>query len=312
MRWNPLATGGITLLVIAFAWLWHTTVSPSTRELLVLDRAMTSAWPPSSSSEQPIEETLPDSWNPKSREGGRRYLLTFERSSTSNADWGIYIPRIGNRFHVSMNGQLLAPYGPLAPSNIDYAQQPHLVLIPAQAIHAGTNEIEILVYGERARYAGLSRVHLGPIHAARNAFYSRETLQTRGSFAVISLSLLFGLISTPIALRLRDRATTLFAAACWLSALRSSYFLVAQPPLPYTWWSFVTDSAYLAYLVCLAEFCIEIIGTRRKLTRAATTAIFLFTLVLLPLHAFGRLHWARQAWLAGVMIYSFFIRTYAS
>jgi hypothetical protein len=253
---------------------------------------------------QPV--SLPDAWNSRGRSGTWEYQIEFDVLAAPNEPWGVYLPRAGNRLAVSLNGRLIGRLGGFEGDRSDHAQRPHFFFLPPEGLHAGRNDMVIAVQGEAARYAGLSAVTVGPAAAVRPAFVVREVLQVWGSFAIVAVALVFGLIALALTLgsRSRDRALALFAAACLLCAFRTSYALVVVPPLDYRLWTALVDAAYVGYLVCLCLFCVEVLRLQRRWIGWATGALMVAALVLLPLHAIGRAAPARQALLSGMVVYA--------
>lgn len=249
---------------------------------------------------------LPHGWNDSGLFGHYRYELVFESPAEGfNADWGLYLPRAGNRFQVSLNGNELAPaFGQADDLGADYAQKPHYLEMPRRLLRNGVNNLDITVHGEKARYAGLSYAVVGPASSVRSVFGWRETLQTRGSFSVVVTSLLFALAAIPLVWRLRDRATLLFLLACVFCALRTTYAVVDRPPLPYAWWALVIDGAYSGYILCLCAFCAELAQLRPQPIRALMLALVVLSLVAVPWYAFGHEIKARQFWLQGMVAFS--------
>lgn len=247
---------------------------------------------------------LPDSWNRSGREGTWEYTLGFD-GPTSSEPWAIYLPRAGNRFAVHLNGQQIGRFGRFEADLSDHAQRPHFLFLPDAALRAGANELRIVVQGERARYAGLAPVAVGPAHELRLRFVWREALQTWGSFAIVAISLALGLSALALARRSRDRSFGVFSAACLFCALRTSYALVSDPPMDYRLWAGLLDASYAGYLVCLCLFCTERLQLRNAWIGWATAALLAGVLVLVPLSAWAREAWARQALLALMVLYAF-------
>lgn len=248
---------------------------------------------------------LPQAWNPLGWSGLRRYALNFDLPDLGlQTGWGLYIPRAGNRFHVTLNGRLVARFGDLSPSDVDHAQQPHFVYLPVTALRPGSNELVIDVYGETARYAGLSQLTVGPPDELRGQFLWRDMLQNKGSFAMSAVALLFALAALPLAWRQRDRGMALFVLTCIFCALRTSYAIVESPPLPYIWWNFVTDLAYTGYLVALSLFCMDAAKLPRQPLRTALWLLMMLSAATLPVFAFWRMAPARQVWLTGMLLYA--------
>jgi signal transduction histidine kinase len=247
---------------------------------------------------------LPDSWNARKRSGTWEYEVAFDSEVAPSESWGLYVPRAGNRLAVHLNGRRIGQLGHFDGDLSDHAQHPHFFFLPADTMKPGRNVLRFVVQGERARYAGLSSMVVGPAAAVRPLYVWREVAQVWGSFAIISVSLVFGLIAGALAFSVRDRSFAIFAAACLFCAVRTSYAVVTDPPMDYRLWAALVDACYAGYLACLCLFCVEVLELHRRWITAATTTLIAATLVLAPLHAAWRLAGARQVLLALMVIYA--------
>jgi hypothetical protein len=247
---------------------------------------------------------LPDSWNRGQRSGTWTYVLEFSMLARPDEPWGLYVPRVGNRAVVSLNGHVVGRLGRLEGDQSDYAQRPHLFFLSPATLQPGRNELRFVVQGEQARYAGLSRVHVGPVDAVQGSFALREALTVWGSFAVVLVSLVFALIAAVLGTQARDKAFAIFCAACVLCAVRTSYAVVVDPPMNYRLWSALMDGSYAGYLACLCLFCVSAMQLRRRWIVAATGALALATVILLPAYAWWRVAMARQILLGAMVLYA--------
>jgi signal transduction histidine kinase len=240
---------------------------------------------------------LPHSLNRATTAGLFQYRLAFTGPEVATQPWSLYLPRAGNRFHVHVNGTLVAEFGTLGPSDDDYSQRSNLVYLPSAVLRQGNNDILIEVWADKARYGGLSVVEVGPVDLIKPRYLWREAVQTWGSLAIISLSVAFAVVSLIVAVAVRERAFWIFALACTFCAIRTSYAVVVHPPLPYPWWNWVVDSCYAGYVVCLLTFCSNLLHVRSRLLNWAIATLIASSTLLIPLHAFWRMAAARQAWL---------------
>ncbi len=252
----------------------------------------------------PQRVTLPDAWNALGRDGTWEYALSFDARPVGAEPWGLYVPRAGNRFAVFLNERQLGQFGGFDGDQSDHAQRPHFLFIPAEALVPAGNRLRFVVQGERARYAGLSSVVVGPVDLVRPLYVWREAVQVWGSFAIVFVSLVFGLIALSLAASVRERSFAIFAAACFCCALRTSYAVVADPPMDYRAWAALLDASYAGYLACLCLFCVEVLHLHRRWIDWATSALVAGTVLLVPLYAWGRHAPARQVLLAMMVLYA--------
>jgi signal transduction histidine kinase len=254
--------------------------------------------------------TLPDNWNRQGLSGAYVYSAAFSVSAHRvDEPWALFIPRAGNRLRVEINGQRIDKFG-AEEAPTDRSQQPHYFTFSPSP---GQNLLRITVQGERARYAGLSAVQIGPASEVRPAFEWRERAQVWGAFAIIAVSMLFASTALPLAIRTGDRAVIIFLVTCLLCALRTSYVVVSHPPMDYRLWSMLIDGSYVAYLVGLCFFCVELLKLHQHWTRYATIMMIVAAAILLPLYGWWRMSGARQVLLAcmlayGALIYGLMLR----
>jgi signal transduction histidine kinase len=247
---------------------------------------------------------LPDSWNKSDRHGKWDYELLFKLTDTPRQAWGLYLPRAGNRFSVRINGQPIAQVGEFDNLRSDQAQRPHFVFLPQNSMQLGDNRLVLSIQGEKARYAGLSSVYIGPAEEVRPLFVRREILQTYGSFGIVVVALIFGLMSVGLAFKTRDLRFTLFAAACGFCAVRTSYAIVTEQPMPAAYWQMLVDMCYAGYLVCLCLFSIRILRIQSGAIMALTWGFMVATLVLVPAYALWQVVLARQIWNLSMIVYA--------
>lgn len=247
---------------------------------------------------------LPDAWNASGRSGTWVYRMDFSIASSPSQSWGLYVPRAGNRAALYLNDVPVGELGRLHGDASDHAQQPHYFFVRAGTLRAGENELRIVVQGEKARYAGLSKLEIGPANAVYRSYAMRETLQVWGSFAIMLISVVFALIATVLAGKTNDRAFAIFAAACVFCAFRTSYAVVVDTPVDYRLWTAAIDASYVAYLVCLCMFCADVLALHRRWTNSATILLIVSAAVLVPLYGWRRDVSARQLLLSLMIVYA--------
>ncbi len=297
---------GLAWLLLAAMWLapWAPAVNAQVRVIDSADRTPLDG--PQAIGPATVQAVaLPDVWNRQGLEGTWRYRSSFDGpAGGAHETWGLYIPRAGNRFEVELNGRAVGHFGSLVDDVADYAQQPHYLPLPREWIVPGMNRLSLTVQGERARFAGVSMLYVGPAHEVRPLFVQREMLQTWGSFVTVFTALVLGAISAALARMTRDRTIVLFALACGFCALRTCYALVVTPPFDYRLWAWLLDTCYAAYLACLCGFVTQVAGHRSRTVRVATLTLVGATAMLVPLHAFGRIVAARQVWTMLMVVYA--------
>lgn len=247
---------------------------------------------------------LPDAWNAANRSGDWNYVITVNLPTSVSEPWGLYIPRAGNRFKVTVNGAVVGQMGGFSDDHADYSKRPHYFFVAADLLRAGSNQVEVLVQGERARNAGLSSMQLGPDAVVRPAFFWRELLQTWGSFAIVLVSLALLVLASTIGWGVRDRSFGYFALACLFCAARTGYALVITVPFDYRWGIYLYNLVYAGYVISITLFSLEALSYQPRWARGLIVGLAVFALVSVGLFAFAQQAWAWQLWTSGLALYT--------
>lgn len=272
--------------------------------VLTLKQAVRQPWGDSAQVPHPAEKvSLPDAWNRSSRQGRWQYDMSFELASAPQQPWGLFIPRSGNRLTVLVNDTPVEDFGRMGNAADDHAQHPLFSTIRVGALLAGHNTLRVRVEGDRARYAGLSTVRLGPYHEIRRAYQWRNALQTGGSLAVVVTCGLFGLLALLIAIKSRSREFALFAAANAFFATRATYALVETVPFDFRAWAWLMDICYAGCAITIALYCAQALNLPRKLVRPATAVFALSSLLLITAQTMLQRSDLRQAWTLMMLVY---------
>ncbi len=303
----PLAR--LLLFGCAAYWALMAAALAAPTQALLLDQAWRTPVAPTAGAEAE-RIRLPDAWNRVERSGTWHYRIDFDLPQRPAEDWGLYIPRIGNRARIEVNGSVVGQLGALAGDVGDYSQRPHYFLVPAALLRAGANAISITLQGERARYGGLSTLSIGPAAQVHPRFLLRETLQTWGSFGMAAISAALALLAGMLALAARDRLLGLFTLACVFSVLRLGFFLVVTPPFDHRAWRLLSDFGYAGYVVTLGIFCFEVLGLKRRWPLWGAGAVALVSAIALPWHAYGLEDEARQIWTMVMLAYGTALSVY--
>ena len=248
---------------------------------------------------------LPDSWvkHEPSRQGVGYYRFTFDTLPIwqSSERLSLFIPRAGNRFAIFLNGQFLGGTGDLTEIGEDHVNQPHQYLLPPGVLRPQTNELLVQVHGERARYAGLSEVWLGPHQVIEPVYYSRNAWQTGGALLIVGLSLFIGAMALSFGAVMRARGQFLFglAALCW--GARTCYLLVTVPPLPHPWWGIGMDFLYGMAIVLLTLSILLTLRLKNKGSVAMLVLMGLTTLVMPLAYGLTGVFAYRQYWLLSLV-----------
>lgn len=249
---------------------------------------------------------LPDAWARHSppRQGAALYRLTFEAPAAWSADerLGVFIPRVGNRFSLNINGQWLGASGVLTDRREDHVQQPQLFMLPSGAWRSTGNQLLIEVHGELARYAGLGEVWLGPSQVIAPLHASRLAWQSGGALVIVGLALVIGVLALGFGVAMGARVQILFGLAAVLWGIRNTYVLVLTPPLPHPWWGIVMDLLYGWAVALLALSILLTLRAKNKASMVVLGLLLLGTMALPVLHGLTGLNAFRQYWLMSLLM----------
>ncbi len=292
----------LVCLVILFCQYGHTEVlkqqSVLAEEPLIFTQAERVDIGVDGVSSKPATTKLPESWNGAGKSGQSHYVLAFDISSQLAAvPLAMYVPRLGNRFAVVLNGKKIAESAAFGDKNADSAQRPFFLKLPVELLVVQNNLVELQLEGEKNRYAGLSKVHIGAESDIYSRYSQRYSLQTAGSFAVIVASVMFAILSLLFWRVTKDKSYVLFSVLCVLWSIRTSYAVVVRAPFDHRAWTFLIDMCYAGVVCCIVLFCIHTLNLRFKKTLYAITGGFLaVSFVLVAWHAFGEVNAVRQWW----------------
>jgi len=240
---------------------------------------------------------LPDSWDhaDSPRPPSATYRLHAFLDKPADESHAIYIPRVGNRVEIRLNGEILERFGDLDVANADYSKLPLFVVTPVRLLRPGENVIEIRVAAERGHKGGLSRVWFGPESEIKLLYGERMLWLSTGSLIVASACLVLGLLALSVAWRLGDRIYAWFGAATLLWSARTVNVLIVQPPVPIVWWDAFINTAYGWYIALICLFTLDVLGLRASLMRRG---LGLFAIVTPFVALYASMYGAPRVWTA--------------
>lgn len=253
----------------------------------------------SSDAAQGAAVTLPDAWNSTrpQRSGVFTYTVVFDASSEQVQNTqALYIPRLGNRYQLWINGSNVINAGELDNVHEDYAHKPVFVRLPMGAIQAGANRLSIVIAGEAGRYAGLSSVYFGDYPHLLARYETRHFFQTAASIAIMCMCAAIGLLALAIGVFAKNRHFVLFGVGALAWALRTSYAVTHYVPFDYRFFMFAYDALYALAVACLVLTISYEIKLRNRWVLRAMGLFLMTQLVLCALHAMGAA-WARGLFL---------------
>lgn len=221
------------------------------------------------------EVTLPHVWDDEKPpwSGDARYTLEWPAALDIDQPLGLYLPRVGARFRVWLNGRVIASQMWDAPGYVDTSVVPHFVDIPPDAVRAVGNVLEVEVRGQQLRKSGLSGVNIGPeepLQARQRRVY---WWQVSATWMVAACSALLALLSGLMWLQGRERVFGLLAAASASWAVRLALTPMVSPGIPFELWFYLHKLAFTTYCGFLYLFLWDLFDYQQGRIRTLVTGL---------------------------------------
>ena len=172
--------------------------------------------------ERPV--MLPDPWEASAprRHGTVRYRLALPDAALRWPPSAVFIPRAGNAYSLSLNGQTLLSAGDVRRGEAEPSRSPLLLPLPAAALRERGNVLDLELTGEPWREPGLSTVWVGPMDELLPRYARLRDHQVRGAWLVSAAAGVMGALALLLAWRARRFVYACFGAASLLWAWRMS------------------------------------------------------------------------------------------
>ncbi len=200
-----------------------------------------------------VPVALPHDWNAlrPQKQGTTSYFIDFKLGTADvEALLAIYIPRIGNRYEVYVNDELIHTTGSLTDTRQFLTHKALLTKIPKTSVFVGINSLKVLVAGEAARYAGLSSIYIGDFQTLNQTFNDRQLFQSFSSLAIVIICLFIAFMTIFYSYVSNNKHFLLFGLGALAWALNNSYLLLTYFPYNYRIALFFYDFFY-ALGICL-------------------------------------------------------------
>ncbi len=198
--------------------------------------------------------SLPDAWNHREPgfSGTYLYEITFNLAPQEKGKkQALYIPKIGNRFHIWINEKLVKSTGDLSNISFDNANVPNLIEIPNAYLNQGSNQLAILVAGERDRMSGLSSIYIGRYDVLIKHYDWRQFVQVLSTWLIISISAAMALVAWLINYFSKNNFLFIFGLGSLAWALRSAFIVTYHTVIDYRYLLFIFDTLYGVAIACL-------------------------------------------------------------
>ena len=201
--------------------------------------------------------------------GTMRYRLKWPAQSTQPMDYALYIPRVGAKFRVLLNGQIISSQEWDTPGYADTSVLPFAVELPASLLSwpLVNNRLEIEVRGQLLRKSGLSDVVLGPRLGVQARHDTVFAWQVYATWMVAACSLLLALLSGLMWSQNRERVFGLLAIACLAWTLRLGLTPLVNPHMPFALWFYLHKLSFTVYCGCVYLFLWDLFSFRQGVGR---------------------------------------------
>lgn len=233
----------------------------------------------------PKNVALPHSWDAEkpSWSGIVSYALAWPAELTGGSKYALdnqppaltlYLPRVGARFRVLLNDQVIASEHWLTQGYVDTSVAPYRVALPAALLVQPwpANRISIEVQGQQLRNSGLSSVVLGPSEAVEARYSKVYAWQVQATWMVAACSALLAILAALLWLQNRDTVLGLLALAFAAWVVRLGLTPMVHPPMPFALWFYLHKLSFTLYCGSVFLFLWEVFGLSHTWTRKLVLA----------------------------------------
>jgi signal transduction histidine kinase len=233
---------------------------------------------------------LPHNWDNErpQRQGQTTYRIDFTVSGEQAQEViAIYMPRIGNRYELFINDELVHSTGNLSDQKQFYTDKASLTKLPKSAVFKGLNTLKIVLAGEAGRYAGLSSVSIGDYETLSKAYEQRQWFQSFGILALVTICLFISFITILYGYLSSNKYSFIFGIGALAWALNNSYLLLNYFPLNYRIALFFYDFFYALAIVLVLITLARMVKLRYKWFENVAYGYLYFTFFILVIYHDG-------------------------
>jgi signal transduction histidine kinase len=233
----------------------------------------------------PKKIALPHSWDAETPpwSGTAGYALEWPAALASVSKYALssrppelalYLPRVGARFRVLLNDQLVASEHWQTQGYVDTSVMPYRVALPETLLvqPLSANRISIEVQGRLLRNSGLSGALLGPREAIEAHHAKVYAWQVLATWMVAACSAVLALLAGVQWLQNREPAFGLLALAFGASFVRLALTPLVHPPMPFELWFYLHKLSFTLYCGFVFLFLWEVFGFQHNWTRKLVLA----------------------------------------
>jgi signal transduction histidine kinase len=216
---------------------------------------------------------LPYHWDRlhAARAGQAEFEMAFGLPGEPGEPHAVFMPRVGNRFELWLNGTLISRGGMIGEGNVyqDFGKAPRYFAIPP-ALLQKNNLFRLKIEADGGRRAGLAPLLFGPEAPVRQAYERAYVKRISLSLAVLTLMLVMAAVCgalwltqltqlAPVNLRAaptaqRDHLYAYAGAGALLWALRLSDRFMETSWLPWPLWGVLMAMALSGAVLCVIAF----------------------------------------------------------
>jgi signal transduction histidine kinase len=199
--------------------------------------------------------------------------------SQAPPNYALYLPRVGARFKVLLNDQLVASEHWDTPGYADTSVVPQWVALPPALLvqPLSANRISVQVQGQLLRKSGLSQVLLGPREAIVQRYHQVYAWQVLATWMVAACSVLLAMLAGLMWSQNQERAFALFALGCAAWAVRLALTPLVNPPMPFAWWFFLHKLSFSLYCGFVYLFLSQVFEFSQPWGRRLVLALMWFS-----------------------------------
>lgn len=275
-----IARSAIKLIVMWSAVLPLWSMAQERAGMLVLDQAL--ALVEAGGPGEQVLVQLPYDWDAQhgARAGSAEFEMAFELPGEPSEPHAVFLPRVGNRFEIWLNGTLISRGGKIGAgdAHADFGKSPRYVAIPPTLLQKN-NLFRVRLEADAGRAAQLSELQFGPELPVRQAYDRARAMSLGGSLAALTLMLAIAALCAALwwmqrdAQGQRERLYALAGVGAGLLVLRLADRLIENAPLAWPLWSALMALALGVGLACMGAALVRsMLGWRAGLSAGVIVA----------------------------------------
>jgi signal transduction histidine kinase len=219
---------------------------------------------------------LPYDWDAQHGAGAGRaeFEMAFELPGEPSEPHAVFLPRVGNRFEIWLNGTLISRGGQIGAgdAHADFGKSPRYVAIPPTLLQKN-NLFRVRLEADSGRAAQLSDMQFGPELPVRQAYERANAMSLGGSLAALTLMLAIAALCAALWWMQRERLYALAGVGAGLLVLRLADRLIEHAPLAWPLWSALMTLVLGVGLACMgAALMRSALGWRAGLSAGVIVA----------------------------------------